>query len=136
MPEPEPSPGALYGRRLTAGGEVARKGTPSRSEAPEGRNADASNRWNRDAGGRPGTAGGSIAAGWRTSTGAGGPPVVGGGAVWSLNTADGVLFAIDPNTGATLGSISVGRLPHFASPTLSAGQVFVGTMAGVTAVKS
>jgi outer membrane protein assembly factor BamB len=82
------------------------------------------------------TAGGSIAAGWRTSTGAGGPPVVGGGAVWSLNTADGVLFAIDPNTGATLGSISVGRLPHFASPTLSAGQVFVGTMAGVTAVKS
>ena len=74
--------------------------------------------------------------GWRTSTGAVGPPVVGGGAVWSLDIAGGVLFALDPNTGATLGSISVGRLPHFASPTLSQGQVFIGTMAGVTAVES
>jgi outer membrane protein assembly factor BamB len=82
------------------------------------------------------TSGGTIAAGWRTSTGAGGPPVVGGGAVWSLNIDQGKLFALDPGTGATLASLAVGDLPHFASPTLWQGQVFIGTMAGVAAVKA
>lgn len=77
---------------------------------------------------------GSVAVGWRTSTGAGGPPVFGGGAVWSLNIGRGTLFALDPNTGAAVGSVSVGALPHFASPTLWQGRIFVGTLAGVTAV--
>jgi hypothetical protein len=38
-------------------------------------------------------------------------------------------------TGSTLASISVGTLPHFASPTLWNSLVFVGTMSGVFAVK-
>jgi outer membrane protein assembly factor BamB len=77
---------------------------------------------------------GTIAVGWKTSTGAGGPPVVGGGAVWSCNIDNGKLFALDPATGVTLASIAVGDLPHFASPSLWRGQVFIGTLAGVTAV--
>ena len=78
-------------------------------------------------------ANGSIKVGW-TNTSAGESPVVGGGAVWSL--ASGQLFAIDPTTGKTKASIAVGSLPHFASPTLWNGMVFVGTMSGVFAVKA
>ena len=76
---------------------------------------------------------GAIHVAWVNSS-AGGSPVVGGGAVWSL--ASGTLYALDPATGHTRASIAVGSLPHFASPTLWDGLVFVGTMAGVFAVAS
>jgi outer membrane protein assembly factor BamB len=74
---------------------------------------------------------GSINAGW-TYSGAGGPPVIGGGAVWTLTGS--TLYALDPASGKELAGISVGTLPHFASPTLWRGQVFVGTMTGVIAI--
>ena len=80
-------------------------------------------------------AGGSLTPGWQTSA-AGGPPVVGGGAIWSVNTSTGRLVALAPATGATLGSISVGAVPHFVSPTLWQGQIFVGTNAGITSVST
>jgi outer membrane protein assembly factor BamB len=76
---------------------------------------------------------GSIKLGW-TNSSAGNSPVVGGGAVWSL--ASGQLFALDPATGKVKAGIAVGSLPHFASPTLWNGLVFVGTMSGVFAVKA
>ncbi len=79
---------------------------------------------------------GTITVGWWTPTGAGGPPVVGGGAVWSLNIDRGEIFALDPSTGAFRASLAVGDLPHFASPTLWRGQVFIGTLAGVVAVNA
>jgi len=79
---------------------------------------------------------GKLTVGWITKGGiGGGPPVIGGGAVWSVNVAGGHLYALDPATGGVIASISVGALPHFASPTLWNGQVFVGTMSGVVAVK-
>ena len=74
---------------------------------------------------------GSLTPGWQ-STAAGGPPVLGGGPVWSVNTSTGRLVALNPATGATLGSISVGAVPHFASPTLWQNQILVGTMAGIS----
>jgi outer membrane protein assembly factor BamB len=76
---------------------------------------------------------GSLAAGWQSDA-AGGPPVVGGGAVWSLSSS-GRLVALDPATGAELGGIVVGAVPHFASPTLWQGQIFVGTLAGISSVR-
>jgi outer membrane protein assembly factor BamB len=76
-------------------------------------------------------ANGSLTPGWQTSA-AGGPPVLGGGAVWSVNVSTGRLVALDPATGATLGSIAVGAVPHFASPTLWQSQILVGTMAGIS----
>jgi outer membrane protein assembly factor BamB len=79
-------------------------------------------------------ANGSLTVGWQSAA-AGGPPVVGGGAVWSLNISSGRLVALDPATGAQLGGIGVGAVPHFASPTLSQGQIFVGTLAGITSVR-
>ncbi|HEX7543617.1 MAG TPA: PQQ-binding-like beta-propeller repeat protein [Candidatus Limnocylindrales bacterium] len=75
--------------------------------------------------------GGSLTPGWQSSA-AGGPPVLGGGAVWSVNTSTGRLVALNPATGATMGSISVGAVPHFASPTLWQSQIFVGTMGGIS----
>jgi outer membrane protein assembly factor BamB len=80
-------------------------------------------------------ANGSLTPGWQSSA-AGGPPVVGGGAVWSVNTSTGRLVALDPATGTSLGSIGVGAVPHFVSPTLWQHQVLVGTMAGITSVQT
>lgn len=83
------------------------------------------------------TADGVLKVGWVTKSGVGGgPPVLGGGAVWSLNVDGGRLYALDPATGAVQASIAVGELPHFASPTLWGGQILVGTMSGVVAVKA
>ncbi len=77
---------------------------------------------------------GSIHAVWRTGSGAAGPPVVGGGAIWSLNVEAGDLVELEVGTGAATARVAVGAVPHFASPTLWSGRVFVGTMHGVVAV--
>jgi outer membrane protein assembly factor BamB len=78
---------------------------------------------------------GSISPGWATITGANGPPVIGSGTVWSLATGPGELYALNTATGAVRAHISVGAVPHFASPTLWNGLVLVGTMHGVVAVR-
>ncbi len=56
-----------------------------------------------------------------------------GGSVWALSTR-GVLAQLNAATGRTQASISVGAVPHFATPTLWNGLVLVGTMSGVVAV--
>jgi outer membrane protein assembly factor BamB len=73
---------------------------------------------------------------WRASTSvpAEGSPVIGGGAVWVVDYNGGVLYALNPGTGATLTQIRVGQAPHFTSPTLSGNRAYVGTNTGVTAV--
>jgi hypothetical protein len=76
---------------------------------------------------------GSLVVGWRSQA-AGGPPVLGGGAVWSVDISTGTLVALNPATGATLASISVGEVPHFASPTLWRTQILVGTLTGITSI--
>jgi PQQ-like domain len=80
-------------------------------------------------------AGGAIHPGWQTASGATGPPVIGGGAVWSIAIASGVLYALSPSNGRVLVHITVGSVPHFASPTLWDGLVLVGTMHGVVAIR-
>lgn len=79
-------------------------------------------------------AGGNIEELWRTSSAASGSPVVGGGAVWSLDPAGGTLYALDPVSGGAAASIDVGRVSRFASPALWGDEVFIGTMSGVVAV--
>lgn len=77
---------------------------------------------------------GSIERGWQTSSGANGSPVLGGGAVWSLDVGSGELFALDPASGAARARVSVGPVSRFASPTLWRDEVLVGTTTGITAV--
>jgi polyvinyl alcohol dehydrogenase (cytochrome) len=71
---------------------------------------------------------------WKSTVPAEGSPVVGGGAVWTMDYNGGVLYALDPGTGAIKAQIQIGRAPHFASPTLVGDQAFVGTLTGVVAV--
>jgi outer membrane protein assembly factor BamB len=62
-------------------------------------------------------------------------PVVGGGRVWSLDAEGGVLHALDPATGKSMGQVSVGATNRFATPALSGTNVIVPTLAGVAIVR-
>ena len=62
------------------------------------------------------------------------PPIVGGNTVYSLDQM-GTLYAIDIATGKVRTQVALGvAVAHFATPTISNGQLFVGTTAGVIAV--
>jgi polyvinyl alcohol dehydrogenase (cytochrome) len=70
---------------------------------------------------------------WRAQSAVSGSPTVGGGAVWIVSSS-GVLYALDQTTGAVRSQVSLGSVPHFASPTLSGQRAYVGTIDGVAAV--
>jgi polyvinyl alcohol dehydrogenase (cytochrome) len=71
---------------------------------------------------------------WTAPVPANGSPVVGGGAVWVTDDDHGVLYALDPATGAPHQHIDVGPLPHFASPTLAGNHAYLPTTTGVVAI--
>jgi hypothetical protein len=79
------------------------------------------------------TPGPQITFGWHAPEQVTGSPVIGGHTVYSLSNG-GTLYALDLATGAVRASISVEATPHFATPTLASGRVFVGTLKGVAAV--
>ncbi len=62
--------------------------------------------------------------------------IVGGGAVWVVDTDRGVLDALDdPATGTPRACIDVGQLPYFASPHTVVGEhAYLGTTSGVVAI--
>jgi outer membrane protein assembly factor BamB len=72
--------------------------------------------------------------GWHADGQITGSPVIGGRTVYSLDPNGGTLYALNMQDGSTVTSLPVGGTSRFATPTLSAGMVFVGTMSGVTAV--
>jgi outer membrane protein assembly factor BamB/ribosomal protein L24E len=63
-----------------------------------------------------------------------GPPIIAGGLLWSVDYADGTLYGINPSSGATVMTVGVGAVPHFASPSAALGLLLIGTNAGVTAL--
>ncbi len=69
---------------------------------------------------------------WRS--GVTGSPVVGAGQVY-VPGADGRLHRLDASTGQADGSVPVGDVSRFATPVTAGPQVFVPTLAGVTAVR-
>jgi polyvinyl alcohol dehydrogenase (cytochrome) len=71
---------------------------------------------------------------WKAPVPSDGSPAVGGGAVWVTDTDRGVLYALDPATGAPRAHIDVGQMPHFASPTLVGEHAYLGTTSGVVAI--
>lgn len=72
---------------------------------------------------------------WSASTSITGSPVVGGGAVWTLDTHAGRLHALSQKTGHSIASTDVGSVSRFASPALAGSLVLVPTLDGVTAVR-
>ncbi|MBV9844833.1 MAG: PQQ-binding-like beta-propeller repeat protein [Kutzneria sp.] len=77
---------------------------------------------------------GTLSVRWTSPVKAPGSPTVGGGAVWVVDYDGGTLYALDEQSGAVRGQLSIGRAPHFASPTLSGPRAYVGTMDGVVGI--
>ncbi|HEY5457284.1 MAG TPA: cell wall-binding repeat-containing protein [Acidothermaceae bacterium] len=71
---------------------------------------------------------------WHAASNLTGPPVVASGTVYTTD-GSGSVVALNAASGATVGQIPVGSLPHFASPSLSGTWVLIGTLSGVTAVR-
>jgi outer membrane protein assembly factor BamB len=57
-----------------------------------------------------------------------GSPILAAGAVWAIEPSSGILFALNPATGATLYEVSLGKAQHFSTPAATEG--FVVTPAG------
>ena len=72
---------------------------------------------------------------WRGPADAHGSAAIGGGAIWVPDSRDGILYALDPATGAVLRSVPLGdTMPRFSSVSLSGAGAYVGTSHGVVAV--
>jgi outer membrane protein assembly factor BamB len=71
---------------------------------------------------------------WHAATQITLPPIGGGHTLYSLDT-NGILYALDTETGLVRAQLPLGiAVPHFATPSLSQGRIFVGTYEGVSAV--
>ena len=58
---------------------------------------------------------------WQTPTGSGGPPIVAGGLIWTMNRG-GTLFGLNPVNGTSVVQVSVGSVAnHFPTPSVGAG---------------
>jgi outer membrane protein assembly factor BamB len=73
---------------------------------------------------------------WHAAASINGSPVIGGGRIWVLDPAAGVLHALDPATGASLGQVAVGVANRFATPALAGPDVIVPTLAGLAVVRT
>ncbi|TNC29735.1 outer membrane protein assembly factor BamB family protein [Amycolatopsis alkalitolerans] len=78
--------------------------------------------------------GGRLTVRWQAPAQVAGSPVVGGGAVWAVDASGGVLYALDPGTGAVRAQVPVGPMPRFASPALSGNRAYLGSTSGVVAI--
>jgi outer membrane protein assembly factor BamB len=72
---------------------------------------------------------------WQARASIQGSPVVGGGAVWTLDASRGTLYALSEASGAAMARASVGGVTRFASPVLTGSLVLVGTRTGVRALR-
>jgi outer membrane protein assembly factor BamB len=78
---------------------------------------------------------GQITLGWRAAQTIHFAPVIGGHTVYSMQ-ADGTLNALNLDTGSIRATVNIGEtpLPHFDTPTISDGKIFVGTNSGIAEV--
>lgn len=74
----------------------------------------------------------AVRAGWRAPAEVNGSPVVGAGAVWTLDPPGGRLHVLAESSGRELASAKVGVTSRFASPVLVGGRVLVPTLKGIT----
>jgi outer membrane protein assembly factor BamB len=73
---------------------------------------------------------------WHASGSITGSPVIGGGRIWVLDPGAGVLHALDPATGKSLGQVGVGVANRFATPALCGADVIVPTLTGIAVVRA
>jgi outer membrane protein assembly factor BamB len=72
---------------------------------------------------------------WKVPGGAVGPPIFAGGLVWvaSYTNEPGVLFGLDPTSGAVRFQENLGSFMHFSTPSAGGGRLFVANGEQVTA---
>ncbi len=79
----------------------------------------------------------TVKSGFAAPATATGPPMIAGGLVWVTNYSTGILYGLDPNTGAAASQFSIPEngsdVNHFAIPSAGGGQLFVGSGNQVTA---
>ena len=64
---------------------------------------------------------------WRGAAFQAGPPIVAGGAVWTVDVGIGELYALDAGTGGEVFRTHLGAVTRFASPTAGGGRLFVAS---------
>jgi outer membrane protein assembly factor BamB len=75
-------------------------------------------------------------AGFAAPAGASGPPIFAGGLVWSTGwRGTGLLYGLDPATGAARFQTALGTFAHFATPSAGGGRLFVAAGSELTALK-
>jgi hypothetical protein len=73
--------------------------------------------------------------GWTVNSSAVGPPIEAGGLIWSAGYNNGILYGLNPSTGATSFSSNLGGFKHFMTPSAGGGLLFVANVSAVTAFK-
>jgi outer membrane protein assembly factor BamB len=74
-------------------------------------------------------------AGFTAPGGASGPPIFAGGLVWSTGwRGSGLLYGLDPATGAIRFQTNLGGFEHFATPSAGGGRLFVAAGSKVSAL--
>ena len=65
-----------------------------------------------------------------------GAPILSGGVLWTIDVGGGVLYGLNPATGASLFTASVGTQTHFSTPSAGLGRIFVADGAGPDVVRA
>jgi outer membrane protein assembly factor BamB len=68
--------------------------------------------------------GSSFSTAWKSDSFSAGPPIIAGGAVWSIDTDSGTLTAFAPGNGRVLTTQDLGSVTHFATPSAGGGRIF------------
>ena len=63
-----------------------------------------------------------------------GPPIIAGGAVWTVAIPGGTLYGLNPLTGAVLFHMSLSTVEHFTTPSVGGGLLFVAANTTVYAL--
>ncbi len=71
--------------------------------------------------------------GWHAPQAANGSPIIGGQTIYTVDLG-GRLYALNSNDGTVRATVSIPATSRFATPTLSNGRLFIGTMSGITAI--
>ena len=77
--------------------------------------------------------GNSFSTAWRSSSFNAGPPILAGGAVWSIDIDSGTLTAFAPDSGRVLTAQGLGSVTHFATPSAGGGRLFAPASSQVIA---
>ena len=77
--------------------------------------------------------GSSFSTVWKSASFSAGPPIVAGGAVWSIDTGSGTLTGFAPDSGRIVATESLGPVTHFATPSAGGGRLFAPASSQVVA---